>query len=86
LEKHKTGILLVILNSDEEAITNTLNQMDVAFHFIIDKESKFTGNNEVFKFAKDKAFVMNKNKNVIFPDSPIKNEENWAKFIKIVTH
>ncbi|MDR3266192.1 MAG: redoxin domain-containing protein [Tannerella sp.] len=86
MEKRKTGILLVILNSDEETITNTLKNMNVTFNFIIDKESTFKTNNEVFKFAKDKAFVIDRNKNVVFPDSPIKNEKNWTKVLKIVSN
>jgi hypothetical protein len=85
LGKYNTGILLVFHNSDENNIINILKSKRVTFPFIFDKNGKLKANNKIFESAENKIFVMDKNRNVIFPDSPIKSEKNWTKFIKIVT-
>jgi hypothetical protein len=88
LEYNNTGILLVIQNSDEQEIVNTLESIEVTFPFIIDKERKFKVKNiEVFSIiAQDNTFVMDKDKNVIFIGSPIADEKKWKSFIKLVKH
>jgi hypothetical protein len=84
LEKYDTGILLIIRNSDEQVVINILKSLKVVFHFIIDKEEKFKAENKIFKSVTDNIFVIDKNKNVIFSESPIKNEQTWGKFMKII--
>jgi peroxiredoxin len=87
LDRNNTGILLVIQNSDEQAIVNTLKSIKVAFPFMIDKDRKFKAKNiKIFHLAQNNTFVMDKDKNVIFIGSPIANEKNWESFIKLVKH
>jgi hypothetical protein len=80
-EKNGIGVLLIIRNSDERAVIHTLESIGT-FHFIFDKGGKFKANNKIFKIAKDNIFVMDKNREVIFIDSPIKDKQTWIKFLK----
>jgi Icc-related predicted phosphoesterase len=85
LTRNKTGVLLVIQNSDEQAIINTLESIKVTFPFIIDREKKFKIKNiRIFSIARDNTFVMDKDREVIFVGSPIATEEKWNSFIKLV--
>jgi peroxiredoxin len=87
LAQNETGILLVIHNSDEQAVINTLQSVLVAFHFITDGGRKFKANNiEVFYAAQDNTFVMDRDRNVIFAGSPIASEASWNSFIKRIKH
>jgi hypothetical protein len=81
LEEHNTGILLIIHNSDEQLVIETLKSIGV-FNFILDKGGKFKLNNEIFKIINNNVFVMDRNKNVIFTESPIANKKQWDLFIK----
>jgi hypothetical protein len=82
LEENNTGILLIIRNSDEQLISNTLKSIDISFPFIIDKGGKFKASNEIFKFIDGNTFVVDKKRNAIFTESPIKNERTWKMFMK----
>jgi hypothetical protein len=82
-EKNGIGILLIFRNSDERAVIRALRSIGT-FHFIFDKGGKFKANNKVFKYAKDNIFVMDKDKNVIFPESPVTDEKTWKRFIKCI--
>jgi arsenate reductase-like glutaredoxin family protein len=86
LDKYDTGVVLVFRNPDEEKIIDILKSMEITFHFMFDKNGKFKAENKIFKSITDNIFVINKNKNVIFSESPIKNEQKWEKFFKIMTH
>jgi hypothetical protein len=84
LNKHNTGILLVINHSDEQFIIEILKSIGV-FQFVFDKKSKFKiVNYTIFKNASDGVFVIDKNKNVVFTGSPIVNEETWNSFVKLM--
>jgi hypothetical protein len=87
LNDNNTGILLVIHNSDEQQIVNTLKTLDISFPFIFDRGRKFKAENiRIFGITRDNTFVMNKDKDVIFIGSPIASEEKWNSFIKLVKH
>jgi hypothetical protein len=83
-EKNDIGILLIFRNSDERAVIRALRSIGT-FHFVFDKGGKFKANNEVFKYATDNIFVMDKDKNVLFTKSPLKDEKTWKSFIKLIT-
>jgi len=84
LEKYKTNILLVVNYSNEQYFIEALKTVGV-FDFVLDQKSAFRIlNDKIFRSAYDGIFVIDKNKNVIFTDSPIKNEQTWGKFMKIV--
>jgi peroxiredoxin len=87
LSRSNTGILLVIHNSDEQAIINTLKSIKVTFPFIIDRGRKFKAKNiGIFGMAHDNTFVMDKDRKMVFPGSPIASEEKWKSFVKFVKH
>jgi peroxiredoxin len=82
---NNTGILLVIQNSDEQAIINTLKYIKVTFPFIIDKRKKFKAKNiRLLSISQNNTFVMDKDNEVIFTGSPIASEEKWKSFLKLV--
>jgi hypothetical protein len=83
LKRHNTGILLVFRDSDEQAITDILKSQKISLPFIID-DGKFKANNEVFKYARSNTFVMDKNRNAVFNESPIANEQVWKQFIGLI--
>jgi hypothetical protein len=85
LKDNNTGVLLVIHNSDEQSVINTLKDLGISFPFIFDKGIKFKIKNiEIFANTRDNTFVMNKDKHVIFTGSPIASEENWKSFVKLI--
>jgi hypothetical protein len=85
LAQNETGILLIINNSDEDIIINTLKNEKISFYFLIDRGKKFKlRNREAFGFSNNNTFVMDNNKNVIFNGSPIANEEKWKSFMKLL--
>jgi hypothetical protein len=79
-----TGVLLIIHNSDEQAVLRELKTLEIIFPFIFDKGGKFKTSNEVFKYTRDNVFVMDKNRNAIFNESPIANEQVWKQFIGLI--
>ncbi|MDR3244885.1 MAG: hypothetical protein LBT50_00450 [Prevotellaceae bacterium] len=81
LAKYDAGVLLVFRNPDEEKIIDILKSMEITFHFMFDKTGKFKAENEIFKSVGN-ILVIDKNKNVIFSESPIKNEQTWGMFLK----
>jgi hypothetical protein len=88
LDKYNTGILLVINHSSEHAIIEILKNIDIfdAFDIVFDKDGEFRKtNSSVLRVAHDGIFVFDENKNVILTESPIKSEEKWNAFIKIIT-
>jgi hypothetical protein len=86
LEKKNTGVLLIFHNLEEQTVVNTLKYINVTFHFIIDNGNIFRANSEIFKFNRDNVFVMDKNRNLIMTESPIKNEKTWLSFNKLIGH
>jgi peroxiredoxin len=82
LEKHNAGILLVVRNSDEQAVINALKAIKTVFPFITDKGGRFKAINGISQFAKSNTFVMDKNKNVVFAEYPVTDEKTWKRFIK----
>jgi hypothetical protein len=85
LKKYNTGVLLVILTTKEQDIIDILKVTGVSFPVVFDNRGKFRiMNDEIFKVAHDGVFVIDKDKNVIFPSSPIVSEEKWNSFVKLV--
>jgi peroxiredoxin len=84
-EENGIGILLIFRNSDERAVISTLRSIGT-FNFIFDKGGKFKAENNVFKYARDNIFVMDKDNNVLFTQSPLKDKETWNSFVKIITN
>jgi hypothetical protein len=82
-EKNRVGILLIFRNSDERAVIGALKSIGT-FHFVFDRGGAFKADNEVFKYVEDNIFVMDKNKNVSFMESPLKNEKTWKSFVKAI--
>jgi hypothetical protein len=83
LKDNNTGILLVIHNSDEQAVLDAFKTTGITLPFIFDKGGKFKASNEVFKYVRGNTFVMDKNRNAIFNESPIASEKAWNSFIKL---
>jgi hypothetical protein len=78
---------LVINNTNEQNIIEILKSLEISFHFVFDKKAKFRiMNDNIFRIASDGVFVIDKNKNVIFTESPIKNDKTRNDFIKLVGH
>jgi hypothetical protein len=87
LNDNNTGVLLVIHNSDEQQVNNTLKTLDISFPFIFDKGRKFKAKNiGIFGMAHDNTFVMDKDRKMVFSGSPIASEEKWKSFVKFVKH
>jgi hypothetical protein len=87
LDKYNTGILLVINYLDEHAIIEKLKSIGIfdAFVIVFDKDGEFRMlNNDIFHTVQDGIFVFDESKNVIFTESPIKSEEKWNAFVKII--
>jgi hypothetical protein len=83
LNKIGTGILLVFQQSDRELINENLKLNNIHFPFIVDKDGTFKqANNSIFESAMDNTFVIDRDKNVIFTEAPIKDEKTWNRFIK----
>jgi hypothetical protein len=82
LERKDTGILLVFNDFEEQTIVDILKSVNVAFHYIIDKEGEFRTGNEVFRFVRNNVFVMDRDKTVIMVESPIENEQTWDMFLR----
>jgi hypothetical protein len=88
LDKYSIGLLLVINHSNEQAVIEILKAIDTfdAFDIVFDKTGEFrTINDEIFKVAHDGIFIFDEHKNVIFNESPLKSEEKWNAFIKLIT-
>jgi hypothetical protein len=84
LKDNNIGLFLVIHNSDEQAVIETFKTMGIAFPFVFDKGGKFKANNEVYKYARGNTFVMDKNRNAIFNESPIASEKSWKQFVSLI--
>jgi hypothetical protein len=83
LSKYNTGVLFVIQNSDEQAVIKILKTLELIFPFVFDKGNKIKTGNDIFKFTNENVFVLDRNLNVIFLESPIANRQKWNKFTKI---
>jgi alkyl hydroperoxide reductase subunit AhpC len=87
LIKHNVGVLLIINNTNERDVVRMLNSLDIQFPVVFDKEGEFRRINDyLFKVAHDEVFVIDKDDNVIFTDSPIASEEKWNSFINLLKH
>jgi hypothetical protein len=82
-EKNGVGILLIFRNTDERTVIRTLKSIGT-FHFVFDKKGKFKADNKVFEYVEDNIFVMDKDKNVLFMESPLKDEKTWKSFVKAI--
>ena len=84
LEKYETGLLLVIYHPNKQSVMEVLQTIG-EFNCVFDATGKFkSANKRLFESVQDNTFVIDRNKNVIFTESPIKNEETWNRFIKCV--
>jgi hypothetical protein len=82
LKKYETDLLLVIFHPDKQYIMEILQTVG-DFNCVFDVLGQLkSANSRVFASVKDNIFVIDRNKNVIFTESPIKDEKTWKKFIK----
>ncbi|MDR0420842.1 MAG: hypothetical protein LBH30_05250 [Prevotellaceae bacterium] len=87
LAKYNMGILLVINSTAEQYFDNMLKSFNIALCHTFDKTRKFRiSNDKIFQVVSDGTFVIDKNKNVIFTDSPISTVEKWNSFVKLIEH
>jgi hypothetical protein len=85
LDKYNIHVLLMVNSTNEEYITEILKSLELSFYLVFDKKGKFKiMNNEIFQIASDEVFVIDKDKNVIFTESLIKNDKTLNTFIKLV--
>lgn len=82
-EKNGVGILVIFRNSDEKTVIKALRSIGT-FYFVFDKGGKFKADNRVFKYATDNIFIMDKDRNVLFTESPLKDEKTWKSFVKLM--
>jgi hypothetical protein len=82
-DKYKTGVLLVIRSTEkEENIRNLLKSDKIEYPCIFDSDGSFKTNNPVYEQTEENVIAVDKNKNVIFTGSPIKDRETWDNFMK----
>jgi hypothetical protein len=80
--EQNTGILLIINNPDEQSVLESLKENKITVPFVFDNKRIFKISNlDIFSKAGN-IFVIDRDKNVIFTESPIKDEKTWKKFIK----
>ena len=81
LEKLKTGIVLIVDNTDEEEVYDALSLLQRKYPVVFDKSSTLKKNN-AFILNQYSVFAVNKEKEAVWLDSPIENENTWNLFSK----
>jgi len=81
LNKLKTGVALIIRNSDEEAIHDVMTYLRYEFPVIFDRNSAIKHNNEAILDQRS-VFVVNRKKEVVWLGVPLESENSWALFCK----
>ena len=87
LKKYGVGVVMIFHNWNEENINRAMSSKGLEFVHIMDKTGKFrTTNDKIFKLASGSIFVVDAHNNLVFFDSPIKNEIIWNRFINHITN
>jgi hypothetical protein len=82
LSECNTGVLFVIQNSDEQAVLKVLKTVEIIFPFVFDKGKEIKTNNKIFKSISENVFVIDRNLNTIFLESPVTSRKRWNMFRK----
>lgn len=83
LKKYDTGIALIVNNTDEYVVKNYLTHLQLDFPVVFDKSSMIKQKNAIV-LNHHSIFAVNENKEVVWLGSPIKNEDTWNLFIKML--
>jgi len=81
LKKLKTGVALIVHNSNEEIVNKEISRLHMKFPVVFDKSSAIKQNNPLI-LNQYSVFTVNKEKEVIWLGAPINNEETWNLFYK----
>ncbi|MDR2423315.1 MAG: hypothetical protein LBD59_01145 [Prevotellaceae bacterium] len=84
LKKYNVGLLFFVYHASDHTVKELFETLK-DFNCVFDAIGKFkSANSKVFNSVKDNIFVIDRDKNVIFTESPIKDEKTWKRFIKRV--
>ena len=81
LEKLKTGIVLIVGNTDEEEVYEALSLLQRKYPVVFDKSTNLKKNN-AFILNQHSVIAVNKEKEVVWLGLPIENENTWNLFCK----
>ena len=81
LEKLNTGIVLIVNNTDEKAVNDAIEHLQLRFPVVLDNFSNIKKSNPIF-MSKNSVLTINKEKEVIWLGIPIESEKTWNLFIK----
>lgn len=85
LDKFKTGVLLVIQDSDKnDDVKSIMEDLDIHYPVYFDKGNSFRDSNNSMKHKICHTFIMNKFYEVIWIGSPIKNEQTLIRYRKMM--
>ena len=79
LKKLNTGIVLIVRNSDEEAVHSIMEHLRLDFPVIFDKNSTIRRQNGAILWHHS-VFVINRKKEIVWLGLPIENEASWNLF------
>lgn len=84
-DKFKTGILLVIQDSDKnDDIKSIIKELDIHYPVFFDGGNFFRDSNKSMKNTIGHTFIINKHYEVIWIGSPIKNEQTLIRYRKMM--
>lgn len=80
-DKFKTGVLLIIQDSDKNnEINSIIEELDIHYPVFFDKGDSFRDSNKSMNHKVCHTFIMNKDYEVIWIGSPIKNEQSLIRY------
>jgi hypothetical protein len=79
-----TDILLIVQNTDRDAIENLLSEMSIRFPFLLDPEKKFKTENGIPDKPIYQTFIINEKKEIIWVGSPVETKESWTVYKKMM--
>ena len=79
LEKLRTGIVLIVGNTDEEEVYEALSLLQRKYPVVFDKSANLKKNN-AFILNQYSVIAVNKEKEVVWLGLPIENENTWNLF------
>lgn len=84
-KKFSTGILLIIQDGEKnEEISFIINDLEIDYPVIFDKNNKFIENNKSIQSKICQTFIMDKEYKVIWIGSPIQNKETLTRYYKMM--
>ena len=81
LEKLNTGIVLIVNNTDEKAVYDALEHLQLKFPVAFDNNSALKQNNPLL-LGQFPVFAVNREKEVVWLGTPIESETTWNLFCK----